>query len=152
MLAYKYSRWDGSQLLDLDADDILSEISDDLLDSGDLRRALQRLMQRGMKDGPLMGLQDLMKRLQQRRQERLHQYNIGSTMDDIQKALEEILKTEKEGIRKKLDEGRQQAQESIQGQQGEQGDGEQSESDGQQTGEQQGGNQPGYSDVRSQEH
>ena len=150
MLAYKYSRWDGSQLLDLDADDILSEISDDLLDSGDLRRALQRLMQRGMKDGPLMGLQDLMKRLQQRRQERLHQYNIGSTMDDIQKALEEILKTEKEGIRKKLDEGRQQAQESIQGQQGEQGDGEQSESDGQQTGEQQGGNQPGQKGQRGQ--
>ncbi len=145
MLAYKYSRWDGSQLLDLDADDILSEISDELLDSGDLRRALQRLMQRGMKNGPLMGLQDLMKRLQQQRQERLHQYNIGSTMDEIQKALEEILKTEKEGIEKKLEEGRQQAQESMQREQGEAGNQDQGDDDGdsQQTGEQGGGRQPG---------
>ncbi|MSQ15259.1 MAG: VWA domain-containing protein [Dehalococcoidia bacterium] len=140
MLSYEYSRWDGSQFLDIDADDILAEISDDLMDSGDLRRALQKMMQRGMKDGPLMGLQDLMKRLQQRRQERLHQYNVGSTMDDIQKALEEILRTEQEGIQNKLDEGRQQAKDSMQGEQGDQGDGDQT---GRQMGQQRSGSQPG---------
>lgn len=148
MLAYKYSRWDGSQLLDLDADDILSEISDELMDTGDLRRALQRLMQRGMKNGPLMGLQDLMRRLQERRQERLSQYNIGSTMDEIKKALEDILNTEREGIRGKLEEGRQQAQEAMQGAQegdgseGQQGEGQEGQ-EGQQPSAGQGNMQPG---------
>ncbi len=40
----RYSRWDGSQSVpDLDADEILSAISDDLLADGDLWSALRRM-------------------------------------------------------------------------------------------------------------
>ena len=49
MSTFRYSRWDGSQQLPpFDADDVLEALSDDLLAEGDVRRALQRLMQRGM--------------------------------------------------------------------------------------------------------
>ena len=50
MSRYRYSRWDGSQVLPpFDADDVLDALSDDILAEGDVRRALQRLMQRGMR-------------------------------------------------------------------------------------------------------
>ena len=70
----RYSRWDGSQSVpDLDADEILSAISDDLLAEGDLWSALRRLYQRGAQtpQGRMPGLQDLLKRLRRERQERL---------------------------------------------------------------------------------
>src|SRR2546427_1319372 len=45
----RYSRWDGSQAVpDLDADDLLSAMSDDLMLDGDPWRALRRLFQQGL--------------------------------------------------------------------------------------------------------
>jgi len=68
---FKYSRWDGTQTgFDLDADALLEEMSDDLLYHGDLNAALRRLMQQGFRDRndeELMGLRDMLERLQQRR-------------------------------------------------------------------------------------
>src|SRR6266850_1341306 len=47
----RYSRWDGTQAVpDLDADELLSAMSDDLLADGDLWNALRRLFQRGAQD------------------------------------------------------------------------------------------------------
>ena len=69
----RYSRWDGTQAVpDLDADQLLSAMSDDLLADGDLWNALRRLFQRGARDpqgGRMPGLQDLLKRLQQERKQ-----------------------------------------------------------------------------------
>ena len=49
-MSIRYTRWDGSQELPpFDADDVLEALADDLLAEGDVRRALQRLMQRGMR-------------------------------------------------------------------------------------------------------
>ena len=48
-MLHRYSRWDGSQAFgDLDADDVLDEIADDVLGYGDLKSALQRLLQQGI--------------------------------------------------------------------------------------------------------
>src|SRR5947199_9402208 len=87
----RYSRWDGSQaVLDLDADDLLSAMSDDLMLDGDLWRALRRLFQQGVQhpEGQRApGLQDLLKRLRQQRQERLDRYDLGGALEDIKKRL-----------------------------------------------------------------
>ena len=107
MRQFRYSTWDGSQNIELDADDIMSALSDDLLDRGDLRQALRRLMQQGMRNQNLMGMQDLIRRLQERRQQRLDNYNLGSVVDELQKALDEILKLERGGIERRLDDARQ---------------------------------------------
>ena len=48
MPLYRYSRWDGTQKIDLDADQLLSAMADDLLADGDPWRALRRLMQRAV--------------------------------------------------------------------------------------------------------
>ena len=109
----RYSRWDGTQNVgDLDADDLLEAMSDDLVADGDIRRALQRLFQRGaqMPQGKMPGLQDLLKQLRQKRQKQLERYDLGSTLDDIKKKVDEILKTERAGIEARRTDARERAE------------------------------------------
>jgi uncharacterized protein with von Willebrand factor type A (vWA) domain len=110
MPLYRYSRWDGTQKVDLDADGLLSAMADDLLADGDPWRALRRLMQQGarMPDGQRMpGLKDLLDRLRRQRQERLNRFDLGSSLEDIKKKLEEVVQTEREGIQQRTPEGRE---------------------------------------------
>ncbi len=105
---FRYSRWDGTQRLDdLDAEDILDALSDDYLKHGDLRRALERMMREGFmsRNGTRqMGMQDLLERLKQRRQQRMERYNLSGVMDDIKERLERIKQMERDGIQRRLDE------------------------------------------------
>jgi len=102
MSTFRYSRWDGSQQLPaFDADDVLDALSDDILAEGDVRRALQRLMQRGLRGtrgGDVPGLRRIMERLRARRQEELENANLDGVMEDINGRVEEILAQEREGI------------------------------------------------------
>jgi uncharacterized protein with von Willebrand factor type A (vWA) domain len=110
MPLYRYSRWDGTQKIDLDADQLLSAMADDLLSDGDPWRALRRLMQQGARlpEGQRMpGLKDLLERLRRQRQERLNRYDLGSSLDDIKKKLDEVVQTEREGIKQRTPEGRE---------------------------------------------
>src|SRR5919205_2174317 len=111
---FRYGAWDGSQhVLDVDAESLLDAMSDDLLEEGDLWRALQRLFRQGAQnqDGQRMpGLQDLMQQLRQRRQQQLQRSNLNDTLKDIREKLQEIQKTERGGIENKVDEGREKVQ------------------------------------------
>jgi len=106
----RYSRWDGTQdVPDLDADDTLDAMADDLLDGG-VRRALQRALRQGLQapHGPrLPGLRDLIERLRRRRQETLDRYDLGAALPDLQRKLDEIVRTERAGIERQLPEGRE---------------------------------------------
>jgi uncharacterized protein with von Willebrand factor type A (vWA) domain len=118
---FRYSRWDGSQEISpFTADDIMDAISDDLLAQGDLRRALQRLFRQGTErdDGQQMpGLRQMMERMRQRRQQQMSRYNLGSVLEDIEKQLDEIVDTERSGIDRRLDEGRERLQNQQSGSQ-----------------------------------
>ncbi len=103
----RYSRWDGTQLLDaVSADDLMRAMSDELVRDGDLMNALRRLFWEGVQraDGERMsGLREMMKRLRQERQSQLNQYNLGSILDDIRARLNDVVDTEKTGIQRRLD-------------------------------------------------
>src|ERR687885_2766482 len=111
--SFSYSFWDGSQhVLDLDAESLLDAMSDDLLEEGDLLRALQRLFRQGAQnqDGQRMpGLQDLLQQLRQRRQQQLQRSNLSDTLKDISEKLQHIQHTERQGIDNKVSEGRDKA-------------------------------------------
>jgi len=118
---HRYSRWDGSQAFgDLDADDVLDEIADDVLGYGDLKSALQRLLQQGMR-GPegtrMPGLKDLLDKLRAQKAQRMQRYDLGSSLEDIAKKLDDVVKTERAGIERGLQgrerERRRQALEQI---------------------------------------
>src|SRR2546423_5143812 len=99
---FHYSRWDGTQVgFELDADSVLSQITDDLLYHGDLNAALRRLMQSGFRDKNgerLAGMRELMERLRRRRKDELERYDLGGVYDDIAQELREVVEMERHGI------------------------------------------------------
>src|SRR2546423_11269821 len=129
MSIYRYSGWDGTQrIMPFDADAIMEAISEDVLAHGDVRRALEKLMQQGYKfpSGERMpGLRDLIERLKQQRQDTLRHNNMDAVVKDIQQRLEKVKETERAGIDRRVEEGRNQieeanAQQQQQGQEGQQ--------------------------------
>ncbi|HEY4027194.1 MAG TPA: VWA domain-containing protein [Candidatus Dormibacteraeota bacterium] len=103
---FRYSRWDGTQNLDLlDADDVLDALSDDLMSYGDLSAALQRLYRWGAGDMP--GLEQLLRQLRERRERELSRYDLDSTVESIREQLQDVIDTERTGIDRKVDEAPQ---------------------------------------------
>ncbi|MGH7918328.1 MAG: VWA domain-containing protein [Candidatus Dormibacteraceae bacterium] len=99
---FRYSRWDGTQRLDdLDAGEVLDTLSDDFMSYGDLRAALQRMLRWGNERMP--GLEDLMQRLRDRREEELGRYNLDTTVEDLRRQLQEIVDEERAGIQRKVE-------------------------------------------------
>ncbi|MBT3832023.1 MAG: VWA domain-containing protein [Gammaproteobacteria bacterium] len=97
----RYSNWDGSQNATLNADDLLSALSEDLMEFGDLQQAMRYLMQRGMEtsDGNhIKGLRDLVHQLKAEKQQRLERFDMNGVMEDIKRQLEEILGMERDTI------------------------------------------------------
>ena len=109
--SFSYSRWDGTQTgFDLDADSLLSEMTDDLLYHGDLHAAMRRMLQQGFQDRngeQLMGLREMLEQLRKRRREELDRHDLGGVYDDIAEKLTEIVEQEKEGIERRVDEAQQ---------------------------------------------
>src|SRR3990170_3838524 len=105
-MRYRYSEWDGTQeIAPLDAEEVLDLLADDLLEDGDLRAALDRLMSRGARrpDGDrLQGLRDLIEKLRARRQEQLNRYNLDSSVSGIAEKLKDIVQQEREGLERRL--------------------------------------------------
>jgi uncharacterized protein with von Willebrand factor type A (vWA) domain len=119
MALYRYSRWDGSQSLPaFDADDVLEALGDDVLAEGDVRRALQRLMQRGMpgrRGGDIPGLRQIMQRLRTQRRAELDQSNLGGVLDEIKERLDAIVDQERAGIENRVRDAEQQALDAAPG-------------------------------------
>jgi len=107
---YQYSRWDGTQTgFELGADDVLAEVTDDLLYHGDLDAALRRMLQAGFgdRDGErVLGLRELLDRLRQRRREELEHYDLGSTYEDIAKEIRSVMDQERASLRELAEEAR----------------------------------------------
>jgi uncharacterized protein with von Willebrand factor type A (vWA) domain len=113
---YSYYRWDGTQRLAVDAEELLDQLADRLIDGEDPRWALQRLMREGFQrpDGQRMeGLREMLEKIRQARQERLNRHDMGKVVDELREALERIIQKERDTVEQKL----QQAQGRPPGQQ-----------------------------------
>ena len=116
MVSYRYSYWDGTQNpFDLDEDDVLEALSEDIMNHGDVNRAMRNLMRQGMSGDQgqrITGIRELRERLSRLQQQQLERYNLESAMDDIAERLEDIISTERSGIERRLDEARQQLEDA----------------------------------------
>jgi uncharacterized protein with von Willebrand factor type A (vWA) domain len=105
----RYSRWDGTQTIaDLEADEILDSLADDVMAEGDIGEALRRLIERGWRGSDptrqdMAGLNDLLDRVQRRRDELLDRYQFGDVLGDIRAELDEIVAEERSGVERRLD-------------------------------------------------
>ncbi|HTJ76070.1 MAG TPA: hypothetical protein VL337_11980 [Acidimicrobiales bacterium] len=99
---FRYSRWDGTQAgFDLDADEVLAQVTDDLVYHGDMNAALRRMLQEGLKDRMgerVAGIRELLERLRQRRQEELGRHDLGGVYDDIANELREVVSQERAAL------------------------------------------------------
>ncbi len=107
---FQYSAWDGTQVgFDLDADALLSEMADELLYHGDLNAAMRRMLQQGFQDRngeQLMGMQEMLKKLRERRQQELEQRDLGGVYDDIAEKLNDVMEHERAGMDRRVQEAR----------------------------------------------
>ncbi|MXX53650.1 MAG: VWA domain-containing protein [Dehalococcoidia bacterium] len=112
MVSYRYSYWDGTQNpFDLDEDDVLEALSEDIMNHGDVNRAMRNLMRQGMSGDQgqqITGIRELRERLSRLQQQQMERYNLESAMDDIAERLEDIVSTERSGIERRMDDARQQ--------------------------------------------
>lgn len=103
---FRYSRWDGSQqLAPFSADELMDALADELLDKGDVERALQRLYRsgdQGRLNNALPGLRSLMERLRAERQRTLAQHNLNAVIDDIKQQLDRVVQHERDGIAQRV--------------------------------------------------
>ncbi|NQW23878.1 MAG: VWA domain-containing protein [SAR202 cluster bacterium] len=112
--SYRYSQWDGTQrIFELDADELMDRLSDDILNQGDVMQALRDLLRQGLqdRDGQQMpGLKELMEQLKNQRREQLQQHNMDSVVDDLKERLEDIVNTERAGIKSRLEDALEQVE------------------------------------------
>ena len=94
MKRYRYAEWDGRQVFaDIEADDVLDEAVDDLLQHGDLTWALRRLFEQGMTlrgNRRVEGIRDLIKRLQRMKQDAVGQFDAQSLFEALKQQLEHL--------------------------------------------------------------
>ena len=99
---FRYSPWDGTQVgFELDASDVMSQLTDDLLYHGDLNAALRRMLQDGFEDRNgerIQGLREMLEKLRAERQERLDRFDLGGVFDEIAKELREVVEQERAAL------------------------------------------------------
>ena len=105
---YRYARWDGSQRLEeVTADDLLAELSDDILAESDLSTALARLLARGMRgerggEQRIAGLNELLRRLAEQREDLLSRYDLGDVLSDVREELDDIVNSERRTLERQI--------------------------------------------------
>ncbi|MBI4220584.1 MAG: VWA domain-containing protein [Chloroflexi bacterium] len=111
MVQFRYSRWDGTQEpFGPDADQLLEQLSEGLFEHGDLARALRDLFRRGPRTQNGMrspGLQDLMERLRNRRNQQLERYDLDSLMNELREKLDRAVDLERKGAERSVEQARQ---------------------------------------------
>jgi uncharacterized protein with von Willebrand factor type A (vWA) domain len=114
---FLYSEWDGTQdLFEMDAEALMQELERNMNSYGNLSRALREMQRGGMRDSQgrrLPSIQDLLQRLKQMRQNKLDRYKMDSGLNEIREKLDNILKMEREGIQRRLEDSRQKAAEGT---------------------------------------
>ncbi|MQF69023.1 VWA domain-containing protein [SAR202 cluster bacterium AD-804-J14_MRT_500m] len=114
---YRYSRWDGSQSeFTIAADDLLEQLTDDMFRQNDVMTAMKELFRRGIhkrNNDRVQGLQEFLQQLRRHRKQKLERYNIDSVVDDLRKRIDEVVRTERQGIRKSLYEASQKLGDSV---------------------------------------
>lgn len=98
---FTYSAWDGTQAeYAMTAEDLFSQMTDDLAYHGDPNAALRKLLQDGydLNGERMQGLRDMLQRLKERREEMLAQGELGDMFGDITERLNDIIAAERENL------------------------------------------------------
>ena len=104
MRTYRYFEWATASGGQLSGDQLMDALSDYLTEDGDVSRAMQMLMQRGMSSGEqkMQGLRDMLEQLRKRKQQHLDKYDLNSLLNDIREQLDQLLQQERQAVEEQL--------------------------------------------------
>src|ERR1700719_5263750 len=103
MISTRYTQWDGTQKLRLDADKVFEKLAEYLSNTDDLRQAMDWMMRQGMDfDGvKVMGLEEFLEQLRQEMRQRYRDFNLRNALSEMEKRLEDILNRERAKLESK---------------------------------------------------
>jgi uncharacterized protein with von Willebrand factor type A (vWA) domain len=103
----RYERWDGSQdPLGPEQGELFDQLAEDMFAGADFDFALRRLLGKGLRDRQgrrLPGLEELLDRLRQRRQQQLKRFNLDGIFGELQEKLNRVVRLERTGIDERLE-------------------------------------------------
>ena len=106
----QYVEWDETLEAKLSPDELIDALAEDVLRDGNLDLSLQRAFRWG--SGDSQGLNGLLQRLRQQRQELLDQFDFGSSLDELRERLDDIVERERNTLDDRIEASRNQSRES----------------------------------------
>ena len=96
----RYTQWDGTQQLKLDADKVFEKLAEYLSYTDDVRQAMDWMMRQGMDfDGvKVMGLEEFIEQLRQEMRQRYREFNLKNALSEMEQKLEDILNQERKTL------------------------------------------------------
>jgi uncharacterized protein with von Willebrand factor type A (vWA) domain len=96
----RYTQWDGTQQLKLDAGKVFEKLAEYLSFTDDVRQAMDWMMRQGMDfDGvKVTGLEEFLEQLRQEMRQRYRDFNLKSALSAMEQKLDEILSTERQTL------------------------------------------------------
>src|SRR6476469_9979045 len=101
MLVVRYTAWDGTPEVRLQADQVFEKLSEYLSFTDDVQQALDWLLHQGIEwpDGiRVMGLDDFLEQIREEMRSRYRQVNLRAAVSELREKLEELLDLEREAL------------------------------------------------------
>jgi len=96
----RYTQWDGSQRVRLNADQVFEKLSEYLSYTDDVQQALEWLIRQGAEwEGmQVMGLDAFLEQVREQLRQRYREFNLNNSLDEIRRRLEELLDLERDTL------------------------------------------------------
>ncbi|HXQ24250.1 MAG TPA: VWA domain-containing protein [Candidatus Acidoferrales bacterium] len=100
MITIRYTQWDGTQRVRLNADQVFEKLAEYLSYTDDVQQALEWLMRQGAEwEGvQVMGLDDFLEQVREELRQRYRQFNLRDALDEIRQRLEDLLDLERDTL------------------------------------------------------
>src|ERR1700687_3083677 len=100
MITIRYTQWDGTQRVRLNAEQVFEKLSEYLSYTDDVQQALDWLMRQGAEwEGMrVMGLDDFLEQVREELHQRYREFNLNNALDDMRRKLEELLDLERDTL------------------------------------------------------
>src|SRR5206468_11304933 len=106
MLRVRYTAWDGTQEIRLEADRVFEKLSEYLSFTDDVQQALDWLLHQGLEwdEGVrVMGLDDFLEQLREAMRSRYREVNLREAFRELREKLEELLDLERDALDRAAD-------------------------------------------------
>ncbi len=109
MIVTRYTEWDGTQKVHLDAERVFDQLARYLSETENVQEALDFLLRHGFEwEGvQVIGWEDLLAMVREQIEQRLRDYDLRSALDDARHRLDELIESERDKLRERVAEQRE---------------------------------------------